>query len=186
MSKNKTHSKFTFQDEWLCNDKYSKWVVKTNQPSEARCLICRKNIDVLIMGVSALELHAARSKHKTLISTRKSTVDIKMMLGTSKQGDKEAKSDTVSQQIEAPANSKAQETVDYLLCYRENTLNAEILRCLRMISSHEGYNSSSDLLEIFQIMFFDSEITAKFSLGKTKSRYTILYGIAAEFKGFAL
>ena len=138
------------------------------------------------MGVSALELHAARSKHKTLISTRKSTVDIKMMLGTSKQGDKEAKSDTVSQQIEAPANSKAQETVDYLLCNRENTLNAEILRCLRMISSHEGYNSSSDLLEIFQIMFFDSEITAKFSLGKTKSRYTILYGIAAEFKGFAL
>ena len=45
MSKNKTHSKSTFQDEWLCNDKYSKWVVKTNQPSEACCLICRRNID---------------------------------------------------------------------------------------------------------------------------------------------
>ena len=33
MSKNKTLSKSTFQDEWLCNDKYS----------GARCLICRRN-----------------------------------------------------------------------------------------------------------------------------------------------
>ena len=31
-------------------------------------------------------------------------------------------------------------------------------------------------------MFFDSEIAAKFSFGKTKSRYTVLYGIASEFK----
>ena len=54
-----------------------------------------------------------------------------MMLGTSKQGDKEAKSDTVSQQVEAPANSKAQETVNHLLYNKENTLNAEILGCLR-------------------------------------------------------
>ena len=76
---------------WLCNDKYSKWVVKTNQPTEACCLIYRKNIDVLIVGVSALESHAAGAEHKKLICAGKSTVDIMMMLGTSKQGDKEAK-----------------------------------------------------------------------------------------------
>ena len=58
------------------------------------------------MGVSALESHAAGAKHKKLISGRKSIVDITMMLGTSIQGDEEAKSDTVSQQFEAPANSK--------------------------------------------------------------------------------
>ena len=40
---------------------------------------------------------------------------MRLMLGTSKQGVKEAKSDTVRQQIEAPANSKTQETVDHLL-----------------------------------------------------------------------
>ena len=51
-----------------------------------------------------------------------------------------------------------------------------------MISSHESNNSCSNILEIFQRMFFDSEIAAMFSLGKTKSRYTILYGIALEFK----
>ena len=68
----------------VCNDKYSKWVVKTNQPSEGHCLICRKNVDVWIMGVSALESHAAGAKHKKLISAEKSTVDIRMMLRTSK------------------------------------------------------------------------------------------------------
>ena len=80
------HSKSTYQDDWLCNEKYSKRVIKTNQPSEAHCLICRKNIDVSIMGVSALESHDAEAKYKKLISSGKSTVDISMMLRTSKQG----------------------------------------------------------------------------------------------------
>ena len=134
------------------------------------------------MSVSALESHAVGAKQKKLINARKSTVDIRMMLGTSKEGDEEAKSDRVRKPIEAPASSKAQETVDHLLDNKENTLNAEILRCLRMIFSHESYNSCGDLSEIFQRIFFDSEIVAKFSLGKTKSRCTFFYGIAPEFK----
>ena len=48
------------------------------------------------MGVLALESHAAGAKHKKLISARKSTADIRIMLRTCKQGDMEAKSDTVS------------------------------------------------------------------------------------------
>ena len=134
------------------------------------------------MSVSALESHAAGAKHKKLIYARKSTVDITMMLGTSEEGDEEAKSDRVSKPTEAPANSKAQETVDHLLDNKEDTLYAEILWCLRMIFPHESYNSCSDLSEISQRIFFDSEIAAKFSLGKTKSRHTFLYGIAPEFK----
>ena len=51
-----------------------------------------------------------------------------------------------------------------------------------MIFPHESYNSCSDLSEISQRIFFDSEIAAKFSLGKTKSRHAFLYGIAPEFK----
>ena len=40
----------------------------------------QKNIDESIMGVLALESHAAGAKHKKLISARKSTVDSRMML----------------------------------------------------------------------------------------------------------
>ena len=75
-----------------------------------------------------------------LISARESTVDVRLMLGTSMQGFKEAKSDTVSQQIEAPTKSKAQETVDRLLYNKENILSAEILWCLRIIFSHKSLN----------------------------------------------
>ena len=35
-------------------------------------------------------------------------------------------------------------------------------------------------------MFFDGEIAAKFSLGKTKRKYTILCGVALEFKRVSL
>ena len=49
------------------------------------------------------------------------------MLGATKEGDEEAKSDRVSKPTEAPANSKAQETVDHLLDNKEDTLYAEIL-----------------------------------------------------------
>ena len=45
-------------------NKFSKWVAKTNQPLEAHCLICRKNVYVSIMCFSALESHAAGAKHK--------------------------------------------------------------------------------------------------------------------------
>ena len=41
-------------------------------------------------------------------------------------------------------------------------------RCLRMIFSRKSYNSCSDLSDIFQRMFFDSEIDAKFLLGKKR------------------
>ena len=60
------------------------------------------------------------------------------MLGTSVQSFKEAKRDTVSQQTEAPTNSKAQETVDRLLQKKENILSAELLWCLKMIFSHKS------------------------------------------------
>ena len=53
-----------------------------------------------------------------------------------------------------------------------------------MISSHESCSSFSNLSEIFQRIFFDSEIAEKFSLSKTKNRYTILYGIALNSKEF--
>ena len=35
---------------------------------------------------------------------------------------------------------------------------------------------------MFQVMFPDSEIVSQYTLGKTKTRYTVIYGIASEFK----
>ena len=51
-----------------------------------------------------------------------------------------------------------------------------------MVLTHDSYNSCCDLSKLFGRMFPDSDVVKAFTLGKTKCRYTMLYGIAAEFK----
>ena len=58
---------------------------------------------------------------------------------------------------------------------QENVLNPEILRCLRMVLTHESYNSCNDLAPLFQRMFAGQKVAGHFSLGKTKSRDTMLW-----------
>ena len=63
-----------------------------------------------------------------------------------------------------------------------HSVDAETRWCLRMVNYHSSYNTCADLAAMFQVMFPDSEIASHFTLGKTKARYTMLYGIAPEFK----
>ena len=51
-----------------------------------------------------------------------------------------------------------------------------------MVNQHLSYNSFSPVGELFSAMFTDSEVSQKFSMGKTKSRYMIIYGLAPYFK----
>ena len=61
---NIAHSKSTFQDEWFINKKFADWIGKTYELPEARCLICKKSIDISLMRVSALDYHAKGVKHQ--------------------------------------------------------------------------------------------------------------------------
>ena len=72
--------------------------------------------------------------------------------------------------------------MDKLIINEDSTLNAEIFWCLRTVLTHESYNLCSYLAPLFQRVFAGHEVTGHFVLGKTKSRYTMLYAIAPEFK----
>ena len=50
----------------------------------------------------------------------------------------------------------------------KNTLNAMILWCFYAVKSHHTYRSSDSLKNLFKIMFPDSAIPEKFSIGKDK------------------
>ena len=50
---------------------------------------------------------------------------------------------------------------------KNDVSNAEIM-CLKVVDGHFSYNSCSDLANLFQCMFADSEIPHQFSLGKNK------------------
>lgn len=59
-----------------------------------------------------------------------------------------------------------------LVINKENTVNANAVKRI----------SWNDLTQFFQRMFSVHEVAEHFSLGKTKSSYTMLDGVAPEFK----
>jgi hypothetical protein len=58
---------------------------------------------------------------------------------------------------------------------------AEVMWAIKCIMSHFSMNSSTDLGDIFQMMFSDSSTAKKISIGRTKLAYTITYGLAPYF-----
>ena len=83
-----------------------------------------------------------------------------------------------------PTASATAKTASTIVDLSKNlhSVDAEIRWCLHMVTCHSSYNSCADLGAMFQVMFPDSEIASQFTLGKTNARYTMLYGIAPEFK----
>ena len=51
-----------------------------------------------------------------------------------------------------------------------------------MVKQHWSANSCPDISELFKCMFEDSEIVKKFSVGKTKAAYMIIFGLAPYLK----
>ena len=151
---NNKHSVSTFQDEWLCDENYSSWIAKAPRPTQARCVLCKKNADLALMGVSALTSHATGLEHKSKLPESQATIDIRTMFGVQKK-----QTDTnLSNQATHDKNKEKDVTmIDNLIVNKENTLNAEILWCLKMVLSHDSYHSCNDLLSLFKRMFPDSE-----------------------------
>ena len=74
----KKHSTCVFQDGWLSNEKYQKWIRKS-QNKEAHCFVCNKKFDISAMGSSALDLHASGKKHQQLMFERSKSGMIDLM-----------------------------------------------------------------------------------------------------------
>ena len=64
---------------------------------------------------------------------------------------------------------------------RDDVLNTEVLWAIKTVMLHYSMNSSSNMGELFKIMFLDSRIAQMFSHGKTKCSYLITHGIALYF-----
>ena len=59
MSK-RIHSKATFQESWLDSTKCKSWLAQVpSDKSITRCILCKKDINVSIMGVIDFESHTA-------------------------------------------------------------------------------------------------------------------------------
>ena len=63
-----------------------------------------------------------------------------------------------------------------------SALRSDVLWILKVISSHYSLRSSLGLKELFEVVFFDSEIAKLFKLSKTKCSYFINFELAPYFK----
>ena len=147
-----------FQDGWLSNEKYRKWIRKSQNKKEAHCFVCNKNLNISGMGSSALDSHTSEKKHQQL------------MLECSKSG-------VIDLMFNKPCSSSIKETKDSKksgelddLLLKKGVIKAEILLCLKLVADHLSYNSCSNISKIFKIMFSHSDVARQFSLGKTKAR----------------
>ena len=154
-----------FQDGWLSNEKYRKWIRKSQNKKEAHCFVCNKNLNISGMGSSALDSHTSEKKHQQL------------MLECSKSG-------VIDLMFNKPCSSSIKETKDSKksgklddLLLKKGVIKAEILLCLKLVADHLSYNSCSNISKIFKIMFSHSDVARQFSLGKTKARYMIFMGL---------
>ena len=125
-------------------------------------------------------MHASGKKHQSKLSRKNSSLDVGLLLGASSKSEKSEISDKQTRLKDKQTSSK--EKNNGQIINQDNTLNAEILWCLRMVLTHESNNSCNNLVPLFQQMVAGHEVAEHFSLGKTKNRYTMLYEIAPEFR----
>ena len=79
---------------------------------------------------------------------------------------------------EKGANKSAVKT--FLL--NEQVTRTEILWCIQTIMKHKSGRSAGDDVNLFRLMFPDSEIASKMQLQRSKIGYSILFGLAPYFE----
>ena len=150
--------------------------------SSAYCKLCYNTIDLKSGGSNALDSHQKGQKHQEFEETRK-TNSMKLFLSSqsSKSFNVNQKEGPLSHQSSLKSArvgpSEVQEGPLSTFVLDKNTLNAEAVWCLNVVKSHHSLRSYDSLKNLFKVIFPDSAIPEKFSLGKDKVRYMIIYGI---------
>ena len=150
--------------------------------SSAYCKLCYNTIDLKSGGSNALDSHQKGQKHQEFEETRK-TNSMKLFLSSqsSKPSNVNQKEGPLSHQSSLKSArvgpSEVQEGPLSTFVLDKNTLNAEAVCCLNVVKSHHSLRSYDSLKNLFKVIFPDSAIPEKFSLGKDKVRYMIIYGI---------
>lgn len=68
------------------------------------------------------------------------------------------------------------------VAYTKDVLDAEILWCLKAVTSHYSYKSNNDIGKTFSMMFPDSVIARRFSCSERKMAYLCHFGLAPHFQ----
>ncbi|CAH0563016.1 unnamed protein product [Brassicogethes aeneus] len=173
-----------FKTDWLTDPNFNLWVEECKSNSSVIfCKICKKNVDISNMGVSALKSHMKSVKHIKLTTAINSTTNVAQYFQNHQLSNS-------SLGIEKPSSSENKSRVvpEKTLSLQEKgliseaVLKSEIIWTINMVLKHYSFNSSKNNGKLFSAMFPDSEIAKSFACGATKMAYTLCFGISPFIK----
>lgn len=131
--------KCKFQDAWLSDPQYNKWIERGSSSSEAKCKACKKTFAVQNMGEAAVKSHMKSKKHVDAVKDESSNASLRNFLPAvgSQRGSHEVG------RSEQPCSSGAGDIRNYVAS--NETLAAEVLWALKVILSHYSYKSCEDI-----------------------------------------
>ena len=169
-------------------------------PSQAFCKICKFTFSLSNMGKQALSSHTSSRKHQNATAVTNQQYKGTLKAFFSKQPtpniavadkmhhcavDKQCSTSTESEVISSSmtctdVRSPQLQNITGFVC-NDDVTEAEIIWAIKCVMAHFSMNSCKDLKDIFELMFADSAIAKKITLGSTMIAYYITYGLAPYF-----
>ena len=177
--------KTVFNHDWTRNSEFKSWLQPLkSSPYQARYTICQKIFELSNMGIQAVKSHCKSDGHKKMTSHTSSMDSFVVAKTKTEQPDQQVHGlrslDPPKQQGELQEKKAVAQESPFLVS--EAVTKAEIRWAFKMVKQHSSANLCSDISELFKYMFEDSEIVKKFSVGKTKAAYMIMFGLAPILK----
>ena len=142
---------------------------------KAKCIVCGLTFELSNMGKQALISHSKGKKHvekmKYASKTNQQQQQPKSFFVSMSNGTQSTDT-TLTEDLKVadpPTGIALASTTGATLTQcisRDDVLNAEVLWTIKTVMLHYSMNSSSNTGELFKMMFPDSQIAQKFSLGR--------------------
>ena len=185
----------SFQASWLANPDYKDWL-RRKSSTHATCTLCLTDFSIQNMGEAAIKSHAKvnppekkSTKHQKLRAEQiKARGSLSVLHYLNCQNAETSTSTSVNA---LPTNTESvtdvsspsllQSSLEYLVIPL-SIIHAEIRWTMKLVLSNLSFRSCLGLKELFQSMFYDSDIAKGFKLSKTKCSYYVNYGLAHFYK----
>lgn len=178
--------KAKFNANWLSMPEFAAWLAEGKDVHSAACKICQQSFTIAGMGITAVKSHSSSSKHSSAVARSKQQLSLSQFMdkppSSSVMPESQPSTSTFTPTCSTPVIVDSTKPFYKVACdFVDNTTKSEALWSLNVVMKHLSYRSCDGVADIFKQMFPDSVIANKFSLGRDKVRYTILYGLAPFF-----
>ena len=166
-----------FNSDWLKESdgnghSIKEWCEPGDTEFIAKCIICKKNVDIRNRGKKQLLSHAETRKHKNHKAGLVSKNQPKLFTVTNNDGEK---------MVGLGLTSATGSNPNFKVSHDDEVARAEIIWTLKVVESGFSYASCNSIKEDFCAMFPDSRIAKSFTLGTDKVSYEIAHGLGPYF-----